>query len=230
MTPEQIRELLSTPIEDPIIDTTSAARNGFGITIPASFLQAQFPNSSSSSKSARVYSRPPDERIANDVIALKSTTTPGEDYTVEDDIRLIRLKEIDGKSWSQIAAFFPGRKWGTLQARYTRKLKNPSARKSPAASELVDQSAEIEPAAVDSNPDTMMLDVAFDRTEASNSKLGLSSNDERISPNTPSDEADDFDDFCSIDSLLQREYDWFEQNGYAILDGKFINVRGAFDD
>lgn len=44
------------------------------------------------------------------------------------------------------------------------------------------------------------------------------------------DEADDFDDACSVDSLLQREYEWLDQNGFAIFDGQFISLRGEFDN
>ncbi|KAI9700314.1 MAG: hypothetical protein M1836_002329 [Candelina mexicana] len=59
-------------------------------------------------------------------IATMTTGTrsaPNEDYTPLDDCLIIRLKELEGKGWPAIAAQFPGRKWGTVQQRYTRYLR-----------------------------------------------------------------------------------------------------------
>jgi hypothetical protein len=69
----------------------------------------------------RVLARPSDDQIANHVFIFPPSN-PGDSYTLEDDIRLVRLKEIDRLSWQEIATHFPGRKWGALQKRYHWKL------------------------------------------------------------------------------------------------------------
>lgn len=73
------------------------------------------------SNSSRVLSRPSDEQIANLVLSGPPSEA-GEPYTLEDDIRLIRLKEVQGLPWVDIESHFPGRKWQTLQKRYSLKL------------------------------------------------------------------------------------------------------------
>jgi len=69
----------------------------------------------------RVHSRPSDEQITHLVLG-RETSAPGEKYTLEDDVRIIRLKEIEGLSWQDLANHFPGRDWKTLQKRYATKL------------------------------------------------------------------------------------------------------------
>ncbi|KAN0115247.1 hypothetical protein V8E51_004791 [Hyaloscypha variabilis] len=69
----------------------------------------------------RVHSRPSDEQITHLVLGPE-TSAPGEKYTLEDDVRIIRLKEIEGLSWQDLANHFPGRDWKTLQKRYATKL------------------------------------------------------------------------------------------------------------
>ncbi|KFY42804.1 hypothetical protein V494_02234 [Pseudogymnoascus sp. VKM F-4513 (FW-928)] len=63
--------------------------------------------------------RPLREQIANRS-GMKST------YSEDDDELLIQLKEKDKLPWDEIAKFFPGRTKGTLQVRYSTKLKNHS--------------------------------------------------------------------------------------------------------
>nr|POF07809.1 uncharacterized protein pb1a10.02 [Quercus suber] len=43
-------------------------------------------------------------------------------FSVEEDQQILRLREIDGLGWAEIATHFPGRSAGALQKRYTRKL------------------------------------------------------------------------------------------------------------
>jgi len=69
----------------------------------------------------RVNSRPSDDQIANLVIGL-APSAPGKHFTLEDDVRIIRLKEIEALRWADIAEHFPGREWNTLQKRYATKL------------------------------------------------------------------------------------------------------------
>jgi hypothetical protein len=47
----------------------------------------------------------------------------GPKFTPEDDQLLVDLKENKSLTWKQIAEFFPGRSSGTLQVRYSTKLK-----------------------------------------------------------------------------------------------------------
>lgn len=49
--------------------------------------------------------------------------TKGTEFSADEDELLISLKENDGLSWSEIAKHFPGRTKGSLQVRYSTKLK-----------------------------------------------------------------------------------------------------------
>ena len=69
----------------------------------------------------RVNSRPSDDQITNLVIG-SAPSAAGKHFTLEDDVRIIRLKEIEALPWAEIAGYFPGREWQTLQKRYATKL------------------------------------------------------------------------------------------------------------
>ena len=47
-------------------------------------------------------------------------------YSAEEDALIVKLKEVDNISWHEIAPFFPGRTWTSLQTRYSSKLKSKS--------------------------------------------------------------------------------------------------------
>ena len=51
-------------------------------------------------------------------------------YSSEDNALLVRLKEREGMSWSEIAQHFPGRSISSLQAHYSSKLRNKSVARS----------------------------------------------------------------------------------------------------
>lgn len=75
----------------------------------------------SSSDRTRVYSRPSDDQISH--LVLQPPSSPGANFTLSDDVRIIRLKENEGLAWKVIATHFPGRDWKCLQKRYATKLK-----------------------------------------------------------------------------------------------------------
>lgn len=74
--------------------------------------------------STREYSRPNDKQITD--LELLPPSASGTRYTVSDDVRIIRLKEIEDLKWKEIGEIgeqFPGRDWSALQKRYAAKLK-----------------------------------------------------------------------------------------------------------
>ena len=60
---------------------------------------------------------------------VEPNTTPsthGSPYTPEEDALLIKLKEVDKLRWEEIVPHFPGRSYGSVQVRYSSKLKGRS--------------------------------------------------------------------------------------------------------
>ena len=51
-------------------------------------------------------------------------------YSSEDNALLVRLKEREGMSWSEIAQHFPGRNVSSLQVHYSTKLRNKAVTRS----------------------------------------------------------------------------------------------------
>ncbi|KAI9712875.1 MAG: hypothetical protein M1812_006744 [Candelaria pacifica] len=69
----------------------------------------------------RVNYRPTTAEITN--LRDGQRAKAGENFTKLDDCIIIRMKEIEQKTWKEIADLeFPGRRWGTLQMRYSRQL------------------------------------------------------------------------------------------------------------
>src|SRR5579862_8441639 len=64
---------------------------------------------------------PPRQRIAD--MSPKSPKGGVKKFTAEEDQRLLDLKENKSMPWKQIAEFFPDRSAGTLQVRYSTKLR-----------------------------------------------------------------------------------------------------------
>lgn len=67
-----------------------------------------------------------------------STSKHGEEYTPEDDVLLLRLKEIEKLSWNEIATHFPARTSGSLRFRYYNKVKSKGSAVAPASNRWQD--------------------------------------------------------------------------------------------
>lgn len=69
----------------------------------------------------RINWRPSDTQISN-IDVTEQRSKPGQVYTLQDDILLIRLVERERWEWKDIARVFSGRTVQTLQNRYNRSL------------------------------------------------------------------------------------------------------------
>ena len=70
--------------------------------------------------------RPSDAAIAKHVLAPKSVTQAGDPYSIDDEIRMIKLREEQGLTWVEIAKHFPNRKKGNISFHYSKKLRKVS--------------------------------------------------------------------------------------------------------
>ncbi len=67
--------------------------------------------------------RPSDATIAKHVLAPKSVTQGRDPYSMDDEIRMIKLREEEGPTWVGIAKHFPNRKRANISAHYSQKLR-----------------------------------------------------------------------------------------------------------
>ncbi|KAK3701563.1 hypothetical protein LTR37_015417 [Vermiconidia calcicola] len=70
--------------------------------------------------------RPPLSTPVRQAPATAATGNHGIPYTPEEDALLIKLKEVDGLTWQDIVPHFKGRTYGSIQVRYSTKLKHRS--------------------------------------------------------------------------------------------------------
>ncbi|KAK3709587.1 hypothetical protein LTR37_010808 [Vermiconidia calcicola] len=90
--------------------------------------QPQRPSSSSTPRREDSESllRPPLSTPVRQAPATAATGNHGIPYTPEEDALLIKLKEVDGLTWQDIVPHFKGRTYGSIQVRYSTKLKHRS--------------------------------------------------------------------------------------------------------
>jgi hypothetical protein len=88
---------------------------------------AAFPLHTSSAGSNASFSARPSRRAQPFSACARAKNAPSRSkrprFTEEEDARLVNLKERRGWSWEDIQRSFPGRSTGSLQVRYSTKLK-----------------------------------------------------------------------------------------------------------
>ena len=72
-------------------------------------------------------------------------------YSAEEDALIVRLKEVDNLRWQEIAPYFPGRTWTSLQVRYSSKLKSKSKAHTPRPARSIEPTQSTERAGTTSN-------------------------------------------------------------------------------
>jgi hypothetical protein len=70
--------------------------------------------------------RPSDATIAKQVLAPRSITQARDPYSIDDEIRMINLREEQGLTWVEIAKHFPKRNKANISFHYSKKLRKVS--------------------------------------------------------------------------------------------------------